>query len=143
VADPALEARVAALEQRTITVPDLPMRALLHKLEQNWQPDAATLLQGGSLTVDLLTAALKFGVGTITWPGGSPRSSNLTVTHGLGRTPTSVLIVANTGVGGSGTVFPVYAALSLTTTTFVSTAVTSNESNPAAAASAGFYWLAI
>lgn len=79
----------------TLPLSHLPFAQLRRKLEQEWQPSAASILEPGSITIDLLSGALTFGIGTVTWPGGTRLSSILTVAHGLGRTPTIVQLTSN------------------------------------------------
>jgi hypothetical protein len=54
---PTLEQRVAALEQRELKLHDLPLKQLLDKLEQDWTPDARTLLLKKSIDADKLADA--------------------------------------------------------------------------------------
>jgi hypothetical protein len=49
--------RIAALESRELTIKDLPMKALLDKLDQDWTPDARTLLLKQSVDLDKLDPA--------------------------------------------------------------------------------------
>ncbi len=58
-----LLARIVALENREITVDDLPVTPLQRRLEQKWQPDASLLLQPYSITSDLLDATLRGAAG--------------------------------------------------------------------------------
>jgi hypothetical protein len=135
MADP-YEERLAALEAAEIAVSDLPWSHIKRKLEQDWQPDAHTLLAGGSLTVDMLSGALTFGSDTVTWGGASPSSANLSVLHGLGRVPAAVLLTSRSNV-------IVFAETARTISTFQVSARTVDGSSPAAATTVDFYWLAI
>jgi len=85
--------------------------------------------------------AIRFGSGTGSWAGGSPRASNTSVTHGLGRTPVAVYVSLKSAPVSSW--FPVLAAFSPTSTAFTVSAVTSDGSSPAAATAYGYYWLAV
>lgn len=85
--------------------------------------------------------AIRVGTASGTWPGGSPRADDTTVTHGLGKTPTIVL--ATVTASPSGTWFPVVATITYTDTTFKITAVTSDGSSPAAATAYSVAWEAV
>jgi hypothetical protein len=96
---PTVPERLAALEQRELKLHDLPLKQLLDKLEQDWTPDARTLLLKKSVDSDkladetihafvqLFTAAdLKLKFGTITdWYTG-----NLAAATGSTIQPTAV-----------------------------------------------------
>lgn len=145
MADPAIDAlfdRIAALEGAPLNT---TIAVLQRKLEQNWNPDAGSVLTPGSIDIGLLDGALKFGIDTLTWAGGTPRSGNASVLHGLGRTPNGVWFAPTSSVAGSSTVFPVMVerVSARTTLAFEATAVTSDESNPAAASVSTFAWLVL
>jgi hypothetical protein len=82
--------------------------------------------------------ALRFGVATITWGGGTPNSNVKTVTHGLGRTPVIILVTINAGsvIGPAWTGAP-------GATTFDVAGRTHDSSNPAAATTTNVSWLVI
>lgn len=58
--NPTFEDRLAALEGRigSLTLADLPLGPLQRKLESDWQPDSAVLLQPHSITSDQLQTNL-------------------------------------------------------------------------------------
>ena len=94
----------------------------------------------------LLTGlGIRAGKATIIWPGGSPRASNTTVTHNLGRVPDGAGCIAATGVGGSTTIMPVaiMRESGLTATDCEISAVTSDGSSPAAATEARVWWVVV
>jgi hypothetical protein len=103
------------------------------------------VIEALAVTAGDQSAQIRFGTATLTWPGGSPRGDNVSVSHGLARTPVVVLVTASTGVGASTTVFPVVAVRggTMTSTTVELTAVTSDGSSPAAATEATVHWLAV
>jgi hypothetical protein len=107
--------------------------------QRNFDRLAALAVTAGDQSADI-----RFGTATITWPGGSVRASNTSVSHGLGRTPAVAIATAQTGVGGSLTVMPVAIVRNtMTDTTLEISAVTSDESSPAAATTATVWWLAV
>jgi hypothetical protein len=80
---------------------------------------------------------LRKGNGTLTWAGGSATTGSTTVTHGLGTTPSEVLVTANNP--------PVAVAVFTGTpgaTTFTVAATTTDGSTPAAATAFTFSWVA-
>lgn len=89
------------------------------------------------------SASIRFGVGTITWPGGASNNfaSPTVVTHGLGRQPVAVL-QSNTGNAGL-TLSPVHAASVIGSTTFTAFANTVDGQLPAAGSTSTFAWLVI
>jgi hypothetical protein len=82
------------------------------------------------------SAGIRFGSGTLTWPGGSAFTNATSVTHGLGTTPAAVLV---TGSGGATLV----TANTVGATTFNALGCTIDGSTPAASTTITFYWLAI
>jgi hypothetical protein len=125
-----LRARLAALEGTDL--PDTWSR-LKRKLEQDWQPDANTLLAGGSIGIDDLSAALTFGIDAVVWGGASRLTAVLTVLHGLGRQPTNIQLSSsssNTHLAWS----------NLTPTSFDVTGNTIDGTSPAAATTRDFSW---
>jgi hypothetical protein len=96
----SFEARLAALEAaKSIDLADLPIAALQRRLEQDWQPDANTLLQGGSGSITLLRD-VAFGTDTLTFPPVAVSLSNTkTVKHGLEGQPRLVFCQAFVPVG--------------------------------------------
>ena len=78
---------------------------------------------------------LRKGTGTVTFPGGSAFTSETTVPHGLGTTPSQVL-VTSTGAVTHVTVNDVGV------TTFDVVGATIDGSTPAAGTSGTFYWIA-
>jgi hypothetical protein len=84
---------------------------------------------------------IRYGIATGTWPGGSPRANDTTISHGLGRTP--VVVLATVVSSPSGTWFPVVATISYTTTGFNLTAVTSDGSSPANGTAYNVAWVAV
>jgi hypothetical protein len=147
---PTLEQRVAALEQRELKLRDLPLKQLLDKLEQDWTPDARTLLLKKSIDADkladatvqsflqLLVAAdvsLAYSTNTAVFTAANV-SAVKTVTHGLGATPALVLV---SSTGGAYNV--VYATNNVGGTTFDVQAETA--SGAVVTYTGTFYWLAI
>lgn len=84
-----------------------------------------------------VTAGVRFGVSSVTWPGGSATSNTKNVSHGLGSDPAVAFI---TGVGADG-VYRVQSDPSSTVLPVV--AVTSDGSTPANGTERFFYWLVI
>lgn len=83
-----------------------------------------------------VSAGIRFGLGTLTFPGGSPAFTNDTVAHGLGREPTAAFACAvhqNTFIGVS----------SFDDTDLVVQGRTVDGSSPAAASPVNYYWLVI
>ena len=79
------------------------------------------------------------GQGSVTFPGGSPFSSYVTVPHGLGKVPTSIVLTeVNTGVA---TVAVNPAAI--TATSFQVRARQADGSSPVAGVQSFFYWQAM
>jgi hypothetical protein len=79
---------------------------------------------------------VRFGAGTVTYPGGSGVSGSATVTHGLPRTPGAVftqsqVMTAHARPGSVGA------------TSFLVALRTVDGSLPGAGSTAAFYWLAI
>ena len=91
-----------------------------------------------SLVIDTggQSVGARFGSGTLTFPGSSDSTGELTVTHGLATTPVAVLV---TGTGGTTLV----TVNDVGGTTFDALGVTTDGSEPAADTESTFYWLAI
>ena len=106
-------------------------------VQRNFDALARLALDAGGVS-----ASVRFGTGTITWPGGSPRANTLNVDHGLGGTPIVVLATPTSSLGG-GVIFPVVATFAYGATQFSASSVTSDGSSPAAATTHTFVWLAI
>lgn len=81
------------------------------------------------------------GTATLTWPGGSNYSNNLTVTHGHGFTPFIVLPIQGQAGPGPANEIRVH-AYNFTATTFVAFAKY-DPSVPGAGFTQAFVWLAI
>lgn len=98
-----LEARVKALEDKKIGVPDLPLIALRREFQKEPQDPLQSLLLA-SVTMDLLApdvleelagnaapelANMSIDVGpvSVVWPGGGAISNETTVNHRLTRAP--------------------------------------------------------
>lgn len=118
------------------------LEILKRKLESTWQPDAAVLLQPGSITPELIASAINIGNVPIalrggTFAGTTSASGELvaTVPHGLGRIPTAVTATPNSASGTQITA----RVIALTSTTFDVYVVRS----AAAAIAVGGYWIAI
>lgn len=147
-----LIARLADLEEwrKNLKVADLPIKQIQDKMEQDWQPNAQTLLGAKSITAPMLgfdvTDELDFKVAAgvapaaMTWPGTSPRSTNLTLPHGLNKTPVYVGAVAQSP---SASWFPVFVTDTYNNTNFIIRAITSDGSSPAAGTSMTPVWFAI
>lgn len=80
------------------------------------------------------------GTGTWTWPGGSAVSSQVTVTHGLGFTPTRVLVCSNIDQGGTEMISGL--ASDYTATTFKSRG-SFKSFTPGAGGTSTFVWIAV
>jgi hypothetical protein len=131
------EDRLAALESRALTLRDLPISALQRKLEQDWQPDPAVLLGEGTISLTMLDG-IDRGSDSLVWPGGSPESNVLNVTHDVGRLP-NIQVTATSRVGAAA--IAVWVG-SVTTSGFQVRARTLDGTNPLAAAAATFDWRA-
>jgi hypothetical protein len=81
---------------------------------------------------------VRFGVSTLTWPGGVAGSSIGTVTHGLGRTPVCVLATVNAG----GVAGPAWTGTP-GATTFPLAARTADGSSPGAGTTTSVSWVVI
>jgi hypothetical protein len=100
----------------------------------------AALMAGGNLLVLgrlLAGAGFRFGLATVTWPGGSPNATTTTVTHELGRAPQAAFL---TGVD---TTNMVLSQPTRNATDFTVNATTRDGTSPAAATVRNFYWLAL
>lgn len=80
-----LEQRIATLEQRSITVADIPLVPLMRTLEQKWLPDASVLLRPGSITKEALAPSLSSPAfrmvrGSVAADGSIVRGTGFTVT---------------------------------------------------------------
>jgi hypothetical protein len=84
---------------------------------------------------------VRFGSGTITWPGGAATSNQLTVAHGMGGTPTNVYLTM-TQPANFNTLFRESAAADATNI-YVRGVVSDLVTAPAAASTQKFHWLAI
>jgi hypothetical protein len=62
--------------------------------DRNFQTLARLVLDTGGLS-----AGVRFGTGTLTWPGGSPFTNTLPLAHGLGRIPTIAVATATLAAG--------------------------------------------
>jgi hypothetical protein len=83
---------------------------------------------------------VRFGVGTMTWPGGQSISTELTISHGLGRIPK--VVVATMQTNGQGQVVAVHAG-AYTSTTFKAQADWVQGFSPAAGTTMPVGWIAI
>lgn len=84
---------------------------------------------------------IRFGVSTVTWPGGSGISNGLVVTHGLGRPPVVVVATQNTSVGLAK--IPTVGTQAFTTTTFTLFAGTVDGTSPTNTSTSTISWIAI
>jgi hypothetical protein len=99
------EERLAALEKAVADLLWLPksLASLMRKLERDWQPDAAVLLQAGSVTEDAIAdgavtpikASAAKGQATITGTGAS--FADVTVTDNLGTSDKYALALHHEG----------------------------------------------
>jgi hypothetical protein len=140
--DPTFADRLAALEGRigALTLDDLPLGPLQRKLENDWQPDSAVLLQPNSITLDQLASGLKLAVGKSTAVfTASTDSATVTVKHSLGVVPLAAGGFSAVGaVGGFGDI-PAFHSFNLTNTSF-----DVNARKPlASTVNVDFYWLAV
>jgi hypothetical protein len=142
-----LLARLADLEEwrNNLSIGDLPVKQIQDKLEQDWQPNAQTLLGAKSITKtmlgfdpnDNLPFELNGGIAAIVWPGGSRLSSVTTQAHGLSGTPTTAVAtpISNTNM------VPVVS--SVTASNLLLDANTIDGTSPVAGFSRNVYWFAI
>lgn len=82
---------------------------------------------------------IAFGVATVTWPGGSHRANNMTIAHGLGRTPAAVLLTMQDSAEFS--VAEQWQAPD--GTNFYPTAYAVDGTNPGIAVQSACHWIAI
>ncbi|MGZ6854888.1 MAG: hypothetical protein ACXVGC_12640 [Mycobacteriaceae bacterium] len=99
--------RIAALEDRlaNLTLGDLPLAALQRKLENDWQPDAAVLLQPNSISSDQLQAGILPVVGTVTVTMAALAAGGTAIGTASGlpfgsKPPSRVIAQATTGGSG-------------------------------------------
>lgn len=88
-----LRSRVEALEKQLrapTELGQLPLKALMNKLEADWDPAAKDLLLPGSVSLKLL-GGVRFGIAALSWPGGTRFSDEFTISHDLGASPSLVL----------------------------------------------------
>lgn len=88
-----------------------------------------------------VSLGVRIGAATLTWPGGTKRSTNLSITHGLGKLP--IIAFAEPMGGISSGAFAITTSFSPGVTSFSATAVTDDGSSPAAASTCAIGWLAI
>lgn len=114
------------------------MIALEHIAPEDWAAVERVRQALQSLVVDTggQSIGVRFGAASVTWPGGSPFSTAKTVTHGLGRTPVTVLTTPN---NSPSTCY----VDTVGATTFNITLHTDDGSSPAAATTRTVYWLVI
>lgn len=86
-----------------------------------------------------LSVRLRFGTGTLTWPGGSQFSNGLSPTHGLGTTPQVVVAI----VMRSTTPLVVLNLTATGATTFSVVGETSDATSPANTRTDTVHWLVI
>lgn len=94
---------------------------------------------GNTATAPARPAPMKIRIGSVnmTWAGGSAVSNALTISHGLGRTPSAVVAIMTTSA------FTQYAEVdTFSSTTFRAFSITTNG-NPAAGITIGMWWIAI
>lgn len=142
MSDLTLAERVANLEGRTLTLADLPLAAMQRKLESDWQPDAALLLQPNSITFDALAGGIKpqAGVATLAWPGGAAVSTPLVVKHSLGSIP---VVTPAVGACAGLTAVPSIQVTGRTATQFTVTAQTVDGQLPLATATTEINWIGL
>jgi hypothetical protein len=85
-------------------------------------------------------AEIRFGLQTVTWPGGSQTSNVATVSHGLDTTPAAVIATMSTGTGAF---YSVAVAVNYTATTFDLRLDTVDASTPLVTATSTVAWFAI
>jgi hypothetical protein len=135
--------RIDALEAKTLSVGDLPLKALQSKLEQDWQPSASLLLGSKSVTAPMLAATLsdlglKIVGGTANCLPTGPATADTSptvVAHGLGAMPTSVAVTTNGGAFA--------AALSPRVLADATNLTIRVSSNATINFSVGVFWLAV
>lgn len=103
-------------------------------LEDPMQADRFGIVLGDSV--------IRWGVNTVTWPGGAAVSNTTSVTHGLGRTPIAVW-AGHFGTAVATATISAFEVFTPSATGFNVRAKTVDGSLPAAATAAGFAWLAI
>jgi hypothetical protein len=82
------------------------------------------------------SVGIRFGTGSVAYPGGDDNFPSEVVTHGLGTTPVVALVTS----AGAGTFM---AAHTLDSTDFTIDGGTIDGSSPAAATAVTYYWLVI
>jgi hypothetical protein len=100
---------------------------------------ASTLLTG-TIPASLLPTTIARGVASLTYPGGGSLSNTVTVNHGLGATPNSV-VVSNGPVAVAG-VISVFQAFNIGSVHFDVIAQTVDGSAPAASTAVDAAWIA-
>lgn len=143
--------RLAALEGRSLTVADLPLKPLQDKLEQDWQPQASVLLGSNSVTTAMLAAGvaipgtikeLAAGIASVDWPGAAVISNfSLAIPHHLDVAPDGVLLTP-IGQVGTGPTFAWSEGLAATTFTFRAS-TGAGGFTPAATTTQNYIWLAV
>lgn len=138
----AAVAELTAAREKPLTLDDLPLADLRKKLIDNGDPLDLSVLALTGQVADFGKDGVKvrFGSGTVTWPGASQLTGVVTVTHGMGLTPTAVVAIATFTAGAGSAMVGLTGAPGATTFTI-------QGYNPGGAPVAGttstFYWLAI
>lgn len=106
-----------------------------HTIDRNFDILRHVAIDTGGLSI-----GIRFGTGTVTWPGGSVNSDVVTIDHGLATTPRSIQF---TPIATATPADIFVSAGSVTSTTFGARGRTTDGSSPAAASTQTFYWLVI
>lgn len=85
---------------------------------------------------------LRFGTGTVTWPGGNPFTSTVTIPHGLGRAAVVALATAALPPGSANATVSVVSK-DATNVVWQGCVADTVSGSPAAATTRTFYWIAI
>lgn len=82
--------RLVALEARNIVLKDLPLKQLMQKLQQDWDPDGTELVGRGTVTADALDPTVRVQVPAGTRAFYGTVLGNGTLDSGLGFVPSQV-----------------------------------------------------
>lgn len=93
---------------------------------------ASSLIDTGGRSI-----GIRFGSGTVTFPGGAQTSTVMNVSHGLGKTPVCVLLTSQSAT----VMFEAVAPLSATQIGVE--AATRDLSSPVLGTTRSFYWVVI
>lgn len=101
------------------------------ELQRNFENLQSKLDTGGR------SLGIRGAIDTLTFPGGSPNATVKTITHGLGKAPTTIQV---TPIAAATPVVPFVVAASVGATTFQVGGRMSDGSSPVLGATQTFYW---